>query len=75
MNTIEVNSLGQNCPMPLLLLKKAIKQHGTQNVQFIVKSSDVNSKVDLARYCQLHQLQCDLIFEQAQEFHYQIYST
>lgn len=74
MNIIEVDSIGQHCPMPLLLLKKAIKQHGTQHIQFIVKSSDPNSKVDLTRYCQIHQLQCAIIYDNGTEFHYQIYS-
>lgn len=75
MNIIEVNSIGQHCPMPLLLLKKAIKQHDLNQVQFLVKSSDNNSKVDLTRYCQMHQLQCNIIFDDGNEFHYQIFKA
>lgn len=75
MNIIEVNSIGQYCPMPLLLLKKAIKQHDLNQVQFLVKSSDKNSKVDLTRYCQMHQLQCNIIFDDGNEFHYQIFKA
>lgn len=75
MNIIEVNSIGQRCPMPLLLLKKAIKQHDLNQVQFLVKSSDNNSKVDLTRYCQMHQLQCNIIFDDGNEFHYQIFKA
>lgn len=70
--TIEINAIGQPCPMPLLLLKKALKQDFSSNTHWLLKSSDVNSKVDIRRYCEIHQLQCELIEQGEQEFHYLI---
>lgn len=69
---IEINAMGQSCPMPLLLLKKALKQNPSTDVHWLLKSSDVNSKVDIRRYCEIHQLQCELIEQGEQEFHYLI---
>lgn len=70
---IEINTLGQSCPMPLLMLKKALKQNAkVQNPCFLLKSSDPNSRIDLKRYCDLHQLSCILIEHSEHEFHYQI---
>lgn len=67
---IEINALGKSCPMPLLMLKKALKQH-TQG-EFLLKSSDAHSRVDIQRYCQLHHLNCELTEISEQELHFYI---
>lgn len=66
---VEINALGQPCPMPLLMLKRALKQADAHQF-FLLKASDPNSEIDILRYCQLHQLKCTLHRQQAHEFHY-----
>jgi len=41
---IVVDAMGKPCPMPLLMLKKALKQHAGQS--FLLKSSDPHSQQD-----------------------------
>lgn len=74
MNTaIEINALGKPCPMPLLLLKKQLKK--TPEVHhYLLKSSDPNSQIDIARYCQLHHYSFQLEKISEHEFHYLIES-
>ncbi len=68
-----IDAMGQPCPMPLLMLKRALKQqaHGT----WILKSSDPHSQIDVSRYCNLHALKCEVTQISAQEFHYLIESS
>lgn len=67
---LEINTLGLNCPLPLLNLKKALRQYPEQQ-DFILKSSDPNSKIDLSRYCELHQLAITLLDDTPEnELHY-----
>jgi tRNA 2-thiouridine synthesizing protein A len=67
-----IDALGKPCPMPLLMLKRALKTqaHG----QWLLKSSDPHSQVDIGRYCQIHAIACEIIKISAQEFHYRIES-
>ncbi|MDO4222833.1 MAG: sulfurtransferase TusA family protein [Acinetobacter sp.] len=74
---IEINTIGQSCPMPLLMLKKAMKKIDPsewQHYEFLVQASDPNSRVDLARYCEIHQLDCFAQEVSEHEFHYLICS-
>lgn len=52
-----IDALGQPCPMPLLMLKRALKKAPAKQ-QFLLKSSDPHSEIDVTRYCQIQQLQC-----------------
>ncbi len=70
---VEIDALGQPCPMPLLMLKRALKQTKAPFI-FILKASDPNSEIDIVRYCQLHQIKCTLTQNRAQEYHYLIES-
>lgn len=65
-----IDAMGQPCPMPLLMLKRALKQQAAG--QWILKSSDPHSQTDVSRYCALHDFQCDVVQISAQEFHYHI---
>ena len=68
-----IDSMGKPCPMPLLMLKKQLKQNIAK--QFILlKSSDPHSEIDILRYCQIHALPCQLTKISAHEFHYLIES-
>ncbi|WP_433848089.1 sulfurtransferase TusA family protein [Acinetobacter proteolyticus] len=70
---IIIDTLGQPCPMPLLMLKRALKKaDGTQ--QYLLKSSDPHSEIDVTRYCQIQQLQCQIQKISDNEFHYLIES-
>ncbi len=68
---VEIDAMGQPCPMPLLLLKRELKKHQTTQ-QFLLKSSDPHSQIDVQRYCDIHALKC--LFRQISndEFHYLI---
>jgi tRNA 2-thiouridine synthesizing protein A len=66
-----IDALGQPCPMPLLLLKRALKKADQQS-KFLLKSSDPHSEIDVTRYCQLHQLHCRSLEISAKEYHYYI---
>ena len=67
-----IDAMGQPCPMPVLMLKRALKSqiHG----QWILKSSDPHSQTDVQRYCNLHALRYDLVKISEKEFHYHIES-
>ena len=69
-----IDALGQPCPMPLLLLKRALKKAASTQ-QFVLKSSDPHSEIDVTRYCQLHKLQCQTEELSEHEFHYFIESA
>ncbi|MBN6523986.1 sulfurtransferase TusA family protein [Acinetobacter pittii] len=68
---IEINALGQPCPMPLLMLKRELKKASGKQ-QFLLKSSDPHSEIDVTRYCGLHQFTCQTTHISEREFHYLI---
>lgn len=70
---IVIDAMGKPCPLPLLLLKKQLKLHSGQHV-YLLKASDPNSQIDLARYCELHNYTCKISQISANEFHYLIES-
>lgn len=70
---IVIDALGKPCPMPLLLLKKQIKKNIDQH-QYLLKSSDPNSQIDIIRYCEIHKYSCQMEKISANEFHYTIES-
>jgi tRNA 2-thiouridine synthesizing protein A len=49
-----IDAMGKPCPMPLLMLKRALKNKSDH--LFLLKSSDPHSQQDVMRYCQMHQL-------------------
>ena len=63
-----IDAMGKPCPMPLLMLKKVLKTNS--NVQVLLKSNDPHSQNDVTRYCEIHQLKCEIIFVSNHEFHY-----
>jgi tRNA 2-thiouridine synthesizing protein A len=63
-----IDAIGKPCPMPLLMLKKALKTNS--NAQFLLKSSDPHSQNDVTRYCEIHQLKCETNLVSNHEFHY-----
>ena len=67
---IVIDAMGQPCPMPLLMLKRALKH--SDSARFLLKSSDPHSQQDVARYCQLHQYSSEASQISATEFHYVI---
>ncbi|MCH7385969.1 sulfurtransferase TusA family protein [Acinetobacter modestus] len=68
-----IDALGQPCPMPLLMLKRALKKaEGPKH--YLLKSSDPHSEIDVTRYCQIQQLQCQTQKISENEFHYLIES-
>lgn len=69
-NTSEIDAMGQPCPMPLLMLKRYLKQASAASV--LLKSSDPNSQIDIQRYCQIHHLNCNFSQISENEFHYLI---
>ena len=71
-NTIIIDAMGKPCPMPLLMLKKALKNNAS--LVFLLKSSDSHSQQDVLRYCQIRTLNCQLIKISEYEFHYLIES-
>ncbi|WP_326518306.1 sulfurtransferase TusA family protein [Acinetobacter sp. CAAS 2-6] len=70
---LEINALGKPCPMPLLMLKRALKT-SAQGQIFLLKSSDPHSEIDVQRYCQMHQLKCQAEKISETEYHYLIES-
>ncbi|MBI1450552.1 MULTISPECIES: sulfurtransferase TusA family protein [Acinetobacter] len=67
-----VDAMGKPCPMPLLMLKKALKSQ-TGNL-LLLKSSDPHSQQDVSRYCEIHNLNFQLNKVSDSEFHYLIES-
>ncbi len=70
---IEIDALGKPCPMPLLLFKKQLKKNPSPQA-YLLKSSDPNSQLDILRYCQIHNYNCQMIEISSHEFHYMIES-
>lgn len=70
--TTIIDAMGKPCPMPLLMLKKALKKNAS--FIFLLKSSDPHSQQDVLRYCQLHALNCQLEKISEYEYHYLIES-
>ncbi len=71
-SVITVDAMGKPCPMPLLMLKKALKNSPEQIL--LLKSSDPHSQQDVSRYCQIHQLNCEMNKISDCEYHYLIES-
>ncbi|MGE8561400.1 MAG: sulfurtransferase TusA family protein [Acinetobacter sp.] len=69
---IIIDAMGKPCPMPLLMLKRAIKNKSEQI--YLLKSSDPHSQQDVTRYCQIHQLKCTATKITDFEYHYLIES-
>ncbi|MFV5501398.1 sulfurtransferase TusA family protein [Acinetobacter sp. 226] len=67
-----IDAMGKPCPMPLLMLKRALK--AGKHTIFLLKSSDPHSLIDISRYCQLHQLKLEFKKISDTEFHYLIES-
>ncbi|RKG29464.1 sulfurtransferase TusA family protein [Acinetobacter tianfuensis] len=67
-----VDAMGKPCPMPLLMLKKALKNKTGR--QLLLKSSDPHSQLDVTRYCELNALACKLVKISDTEYHYLIES-
>lgn len=67
-----LNTMGQPCPAPLLMLKKALKMQAIRPI--LLQSSDPHSQNDILRYCQIHQIPCVMEKISATEFHYLIES-
>ncbi|EPR84538.1 hypothetical protein L289_1293 [Acinetobacter gerneri DSM 14967 = CIP 107464 = MTCC 9824] len=59
--------------MPLLLLKRQLKKAEPKQ-QFLLKSSDPHSEIDILRYCEIHQINCCFKKISENEFHYLIES-
>ena len=67
-----IDAMGKPCPMPLLMLKRALKSGHSK--MFLLKSSDPHSQIDVIRYCQIHQLKLESTKISATEYHYLIES-
>ena len=67
-----IDSKGQPCPMPLLMLKRTMKRQ--PNVSYLLQSSDPHSQQDVIRYCQIQGLSCQMTEISQVEFHYLIES-
>ncbi|MBE9400997.1 sulfurtransferase TusA family protein [Acinetobacter albensis] len=67
-----IDAMGKPCPMPLLMLKRAFKNDLER--LFLLKSSDPHSQQDVLRYCQIHELKCDMSKISDFEYHYLIES-
>ncbi|CAG68182.1 MULTISPECIES: sulfurtransferase TusA family protein [Acinetobacter] len=72
-DVVEIDAMGQPCPMPLLMLKRQLKK-STSAQMFCLKSSDPHSEIDVTRYCQIHDLKCTFSKLSEHEFHYLIES-
>lgn len=67
-----VDACNQPCPMPILMLKRTLKQINTSGNIILVKSTDPNSQQDLSDFCRIHQLKIHKTTLENQEFHYYI---
>ena len=67
-----IDAMGKPCPMPLLMLKRALKNKSDH--LFLLKSSDPHSQQDVMRYCQMHQFKCSMTTISDSEYHYLIES-
>lgn len=64
-----IDARQQACPMPLLMLKKALKSNATQQA-FLLKSTDPHSVVDIQQFCQIQQLNLLEYQQIEQEWHF-----
>lgn len=55
---IEVDLKGYKCPMPLIKLKKALVEHGSEN-EFKLLLSDRGALKDVPAFCQQMNLRCE----------------
>jgi len=53
---IVIDTSGLHCPMPLLKLKMALRNHDGKPIRLI--STDPMSQQDIKRYCEIARLQC-----------------
>ena len=67
-----VDARHQPCPMPILMLKRVLKQIKEPNKIILVKSTDPNSQQDLIDFCKIHHLKIHKTNLENQEFHYYI---
>jgi tRNA 2-thiouridine synthesizing protein A len=54
---VTIDTSGLHCPMPLLKLKMALRNH-IDGTPIRLISSDPMSQQDIKRYCEISQLQC-----------------
>ncbi|MCH4247326.1 MAG: sulfurtransferase TusA family protein [Acinetobacter populi] len=75
MSELHVNQLvdarQQPCPMPILMLKRALKTLPSGQI-ILIKSTDPHSQQDLVHFCQVQQLKLLKTEIQNDEFHYYI---
>ncbi|SDB85353.1 sulfurtransferase TusA family protein [Acinetobacter boissieri] len=67
---VTVDAKNKPCPLPLLMLKRALKEHPHQALKLI--TSDPNSELDVIRFCHLRNIECDLTQISEIEFHFNI---
>ncbi|TCB32951.1 sulfurtransferase TusA family protein [Acinetobacter sp. ANC 4910] len=67
-----IDTMGKPCPMPLLMLKRSLKN--SPHCRILLKSSDPHSQIDVTRYCQMHQMTCVVQKISEHEYHYLIES-
>ncbi|SPL69534.1 sulfurtransferase TusA family protein [Acinetobacter stercoris] len=70
-STVLLDAMGKPCPMPLLMLKRELKQ-AQDSRNLLLKSSDPHSEIDILRFCQIHNLVCHFSKISENEFHYLI---
>lgn len=68
-----VDARNQPCPMPILMLKRTLKQIGNGQL-ILVKSTDPHGQQDLTHFCQIQGLTVHHSETQGDEFHYYIES-
>lgn len=73
-NFVHINAIGKACPLPLLMLKRALKTLPNSH-KILLKASDPHSEIDILRYCKLHHLFCEVIKISQDEFQYEISFT
>lgn len=66
-----VDATGKPCPMPLLMLKRALKSTSPQQT-ICVRASDPHSEIDILRYCEIHHLTCHIIQSSENEYCYMV---
>ena len=67
-----VDARHQPCPMPILMLKRTLKQISGTGKIILVMSTDANSQKDLIDFCRIHQLKIVKTNLENQDFHYYI---
>ncbi|MBF7682129.1 sulfurtransferase TusA family protein [Acinetobacter sp. B5B] len=73
-NFVTVDATNKVCPLPLLMLKRALKDYPNQPLKLI--TSDSNSEIDILRFCQLRHIHCSFAKISETEFHFSLqYST